>query len=124
MEELMFFDAGTLPRKLSAVQKKRAATSLLKISPVIARTGSNPSPPIIAATTYTNCRRRPRGFATLEMLKLLEDFDLKTMDPNGADALHLMIETKKLAFADRDSYLADRDFMKVQVQDLFSPARV
>ena len=65
-----------------------------------------------------------QGFATLEMLKILEDFDLKTMDPNNADALHLMIEAKKLAFADRDRHLADRDFMKVSVKDLFSPARV
>jgi gamma-glutamyltranspeptidase/glutathione hydrolase len=65
-----------------------------------------------------------QGFATLEMLKVLEDFDLKTMDPNNADALHLMIEAKKLAFADRDRHLADRDHMKVSVKDLFPPARV
>jgi gamma-glutamyltranspeptidase/glutathione hydrolase len=35
-----------------------------------------------------------------------------------------MIEAKKLAFADRDRYLADRDFMKVSVRDLFLPERV
>jgi len=35
-----------------------------------------------------------------------------------------MIEAKKLAFADRDRYLADRDFMKVSVEDLFSSKRV
>ena len=65
-----------------------------------------------------------QGLATLEMLKILEGFDLKTMDPNSADALHLMIEAKKLAFADRDRHLADRDHMKVSVKDLFSPERV
>src|SRR4029077_388191 len=65
-----------------------------------------------------------QGFATLEMLKILEDFDLKTMDPNSADALHLMIEAKKLAFADRDRHLADRDHMKVFVKEILSPARV
>ena len=65
-----------------------------------------------------------QGFATLEMLKILEGFDLKTMGPSSADALHLMIEAKKLAFADRDRHLADRDYMKVSVNDLFSPARV
>jgi gamma-glutamyltranspeptidase/glutathione hydrolase len=65
-----------------------------------------------------------QGLATLEMLKILEDFDLKAMDPNSADALHLMIEAKKLAFADRDRHLADRDHMKVSVKDLFSTARV
>ena len=65
-----------------------------------------------------------QGFVALEMLKILEGFDLKTMSPNSADALHLMIETKKLAFTDRDRHLADRDFMKVSVNDLFSPTRV
>ena len=65
-----------------------------------------------------------QGFATLEMLKILEGFDLKAMDPNSVDALHLMIEAKKLAFADRDRHLADRDHMKVSVKDLFSTARV
>jgi gamma-glutamyltranspeptidase/glutathione hydrolase len=49
-----------------------------------------------------------QGFATLEMLKILEGFDLKAMGAQSADALHSMIEAKKLAFADRDRQLADR----------------
>lgn len=64
------------------------------------------------------------GFVTLEMLKILEGFDLKATGAQTADTLHLMIEAKKLAFADRDRYLADRDYMKVSVRDLFSPKRV
>jgi gamma-glutamyltranspeptidase / glutathione hydrolase len=64
------------------------------------------------------------GFVTLEVLKILEGFDLEAMGAQSADALHLMIEAKKLAFADRDRYLADRDFMKVSVNDLFSAKRV
>ena len=60
------------------------------------------------------------GFVTLEMLKILEGFDPKPMGAQSADALHLMIEAKKLAFADRDRYLADRDYMKVSVKDFFS----
>ena len=64
------------------------------------------------------------GFVTLEMLKILEGFDSKPMGAQSADALHLMIEAKKLAFADRDRYLADRDYMKVSVNDLLSAKRV
>jgi gamma-glutamyltranspeptidase len=37
------------------------------------------------------------------------------MGQERADALHLMIEAKKLAFSDRDRHLADRDYMKVSV---------
>jgi gamma-glutamyltranspeptidase/glutathione hydrolase len=65
-----------------------------------------------------------QGFVALEMLKILEGFDLKSAGPQSADVLHLMIEAKKLAFADRDRYLADRDFMKVSVKDLYSSQRV
>jgi gamma-glutamyltranspeptidase/glutathione hydrolase len=65
-----------------------------------------------------------QGFVALEMLKILEGFDLKSAGAQSADALHLLIEAKKLAFADRDTYLADRDHMKVPVESLFSSKRV
>jgi gamma-glutamyltranspeptidase / glutathione hydrolase len=64
------------------------------------------------------------GFVTLEMLKILEGFELKSMGAQSADALHLMIEAKKLAFADRDAYLADRDYMKLPVKEIYSPGRI
>jgi gamma-glutamyltranspeptidase/glutathione hydrolase len=64
-----------------------------------------------------------QGFVTLEMLKVLEGFDLAGMG-YSAEALHLLIGAKKLAFADRDRHLADRDFMKVRVSDLVPPKRV
>jgi gamma-glutamyltranspeptidase len=64
------------------------------------------------------------GFVALEMLEILEGFDLKSMGAQSAEALHLMIEAKKLAFADRDRHLADRDFMKVKITDLFAPKRI
>jgi gamma-glutamyltranspeptidase/glutathione hydrolase len=52
-----------------------------------------------------------QGFVTLEMLNLMEGFDVKAMGHNSADYLHLIAETKRLAFADRAAYLADRDAM-------------
>jgi gamma-glutamyltranspeptidase/glutathione hydrolase len=65
-----------------------------------------------------------QGFVALEMLKIIEGFDLQSMGAQSAEALHLMIEAKKLAFADRDRHLADREFMKMKVSDLFSTKRV
>lgn len=65
-----------------------------------------------------------QGFVVLEMLAILEGFDLSAMGAHSADALHLMIEAKKLAFTDRDRHLADRDFMTANVGDLYSAKRV
>jgi gamma-glutamyltranspeptidase/glutathione hydrolase len=74
---------------------------------------------------YDICEMPPatQGFVALEMLKILEGFGLKEMGPQSGDALHSMIEAKKLAFGDRDRYLADREFMKVSMQDLLSSER-
>ncbi len=52
-----------------------------------------------------------QGFVTLEMLNLMEAFDVKAMGHNSAEYLHLLVESKKIAFADRAAYLADRAAM-------------
>ncbi|HTM34692.1 MAG TPA: gamma-glutamyltransferase [Vicinamibacterales bacterium] len=52
-----------------------------------------------------------QGFVALEMLNLMEGFDVRAMGHNSADYLHLVSEAKKLAFADRAAYLADRNAM-------------
>jgi gamma-glutamyltranspeptidase/glutathione hydrolase len=61
-----------------------------------------------------------QGIATLEMLNILEGFDLRSLGHNSAEYLHLLIEAKKLAFADRDAYYADPDKVKVPVERLIS----
>ncbi len=52
-----------------------------------------------------------QGFVALEMLNILEGFDIKAMGHNTADYLHVVTEAKKISFADRAAYLADRDAM-------------
>jgi gamma-glutamyltranspeptidase/glutathione hydrolase len=61
-----------------------------------------------------------QGIAALQMLNLLESFDLKSMQHNSADYLHLLIEAKKLAFEDRARYYADPAFENVPVKELIS----
>jgi gamma-glutamyltranspeptidase/glutathione hydrolase len=48
-----------------------------------------------------------QGFVVLEMLNILEGFDLKSPGHNSAASLHLLVEAKRIAFADRAAYLAD-----------------
>src|SRR5262249_59393764 len=61
-----------------------------------------------------------QGIATLQMLNLLEGYDLKKFGPNSADWWHLFTEAKKVAFADRARYYADPEFARVPVQELIS----
>jgi gamma-glutamyltranspeptidase / glutathione hydrolase len=52
-----------------------------------------------------------QGFVALEMLNILEGFDIKSLGHNSAEYLHLLVEAKRIAFADRAAYLADPDFV-------------
>jgi gamma-glutamyltranspeptidase/glutathione hydrolase len=58
------------------------------------------------------------GVATLQILGFLERFDMARLRPNSAQAVHLMAEASRLAFADRNLYLADPDFVSVPVDGL------
>ncbi len=61
-----------------------------------------------------------QGLAALELLNLLETFDLKAMGRESADFWHVMTEAKKVAFADRARYYADPAFAKVPINELLS----
>jgi gamma-glutamyltranspeptidase/glutathione hydrolase len=61
-----------------------------------------------------------QGIAVLEMLNLLEGYDLKKMGPESADWWHLFLEAKKLVYADRARFYADPAFVKVPVDELIS----
>ena len=61
-----------------------------------------------------------QGIAALQMLNLLEPFDLKSLGPKSAEYVHLFIEAKKLAFADRARFYADPAFAKLPTAELIS----
>jgi len=62
-----------------------------------------------------------QGVAALQMLRMLERFDVGSMRQNSAEYLHLLVEAKKLAFADLARYVADADYMDVDVNQLLDP---
>jgi gamma-glutamyltranspeptidase / glutathione hydrolase len=61
-----------------------------------------------------------QGPAMVETLNMLEGYDLKAMGHNAADYIHTVIESLKLAFADRDRYYGDPDFVKIPMRELLS----
>ena len=73
---------------------------------------------------YDMCQLPPntQGLAVLQMLNILEGFDLAAMGPGSADALHVQIEAKRLAFEDRARYYSDPDHATIPFEKLASKA--
>ncbi len=69
---------------------------------------------------YELCTMPPnsQGIALLIQANLLEAVDVQSMAPDQAELIHLMVEGKKLAFADRDRFVCDPDFHPVPVRAL------
>ncbi|WP_022728386.1 gamma-glutamyltransferase [Fodinicurvata sediminis] len=75
--------------------------------------------------TYRVCGMGPPSSGALtvgQILGLLEHFNLAGMDPASARPWHLFAEAGKLAFADRNRYIADSDYVDVPVRGLLDPA--
>jgi len=62
------------------------------------------------------------GVAVAQMLGQLERFDLAALGPESARFWHLFLESQRIAYADREIYLADADFVEVPVAGLVDPA--
>ena len=61
-----------------------------------------------------------QGPVMLQCLSLLKNVDLKSLDPNGSEFIHLVIEAMKLSFADRETYYGDPNFVNVPISKLLS----
>ena len=68
---------------------------------------------------FTN-RTWTQGITLLQALNILEGYDLAALGHNSPAAIHLQVEALKLAFADRERYVGDPDFVDVPVQELLS----
>jgi gamma-glutamyltranspeptidase/glutathione hydrolase len=62
------------------------------------------------------------GIVALMMLNILEGYDMAALGQNSAAAIHRIVEAKKLAFADRDRFVADSDANRLPVSELISKA--
>ena len=61
-----------------------------------------------------------QGIAALQILNLLEGYDIRSMGFGSADYIHHFVEAKKIAFADRAKYYADMDFNEIPVNYIIS----
>jgi len=101
------FYRGRLARRLAAGLD--AAGALVRAGDLEAFTAEEQAPIAVDYRGYTVLEAPPNstGFVLLEELKILEHFDLTRLGLLSADAVHVMVEAKKLAFADRERWGAD-----------------
>lgn len=67
------------------------------------------------------CQPWCQGPVVLETLSILEGYDLAALGHNSADSLHLILESLKAAFADRERYIGDPKFVDVPVEGMLHP---
>ena len=116
------FYKGELARRMTAAV--REAGGVMTEEDLSAYEGRVEEPVSAAYRGLTIYKAGPwnQGPVLLQTLRLLEGFDLKSMGAGSADAIHTATEAIKLAYADRDRYYGDPDFVKVPLAALLSDA--
>jgi len=101
----------------------REAGGLLTAADLAAHHGDWTTPVGIDYRGYQVLVHRPnsQGWAMPYMLGLVADRDLHHLKPAGVEMVHLGVEAKRLAFADRDAYNTDPEAMRLPVERLLSP---
>ena len=114
------FYKGEIAKKLAAFSK--ASGALLTADDLAKHTSTWTEPVKTTYRGYDVWELPPpgQGIAALQMLNLLEPYDLKKLGPASADYWHLLTEAKKLAYADRAKYYTDPEFAKVPTAALIS----
>ncbi len=114
------FYRGALARRLAAGLE--AAGALVSAQDLETFKAEEQDPIGIDYRGFTVLEAPPNstGFVLLQELKILENFDLRGMGLLSADAVHVMVEAKKLAFADRERWGADPNSLKAPLEKLLS----
>jgi gamma-glutamyltranspeptidase/glutathione hydrolase len=116
------FYKGDIARRIAASTKE--AGGILSEEDLASYEGKIEKPVSIDYRGYQVFKAGPwnQGPVLLQTLALLEGFDLRSMGIGSADAFHTIVEAVKLAYADRDRYYGDPDFVQVPMSALLSDA--
>ena len=115
------FYRGALARDLaSAIQETGGLIDLEDLASHTTTVYEDPPSTTYRGHTVYATGLPSQGFLVLEILNILEGFDLRSMGHNSPDAIHAMVEACRLAFADRLAYAGDPDFLPVPMDRLLS----
>ncbi|MBQ4809700.1 gamma-glutamyltransferase [Pseudoalteromonas luteoviolacea] len=119
-----FYEGKYAADMVRAVQKSEIAPGLLSLDDLANYQSKERAPVCTSYHEYKVCSMAPPssgGLTVLQILKLLEGKKLAQYKPNAPEAVHLFTQASRLAFADRNYFIADPDFVNVPTQGLLNP---
>ena len=120
------FYAGPIARDIVAAVRGAPDNPGLMTEADLAAYAAKPRDPVCSAyRAWTVCGMGPPtsgGLTVLQILGLLEPFDLAASGPGSLESIHRISEASRLAYADRGRYMADSDFVQVPVAGLIDKA--
>lgn len=119
-----FYEGKYAEDMVKAVQNSEIAPGHLSMSDLANYQSKERHPVCTSYHDYKVCSMAPPssgGLTVLQILKLLEGKKLAQYKPNDPQAVHLFTQASRLAFADRNFYIADPDFVDVPTQGLLNP---
>lgn len=119
-----FYEGANAEAIVKAVQQATINPGRLALTDLARYRAEQRDAVCLSYRVYQICGMAPPssgGIAVLQMMGMLEYFPLASMQPNSAEAVHLISQAARLAFADRDHYIADPAFSEVPVAGLLAP---
>mgnify|MGYP002700293748 FL=1 len=120
----VFYQGWIAEKIVEKVQNSAISPGLLTMKDMAAYQVKEREPVCGRYREYNVCGMAPPssgGIAVIQMLAQLQRFDLAKYQPNDAQAMHLYTQSARLAFADRNRYIADADFVNVPTAGLLAP---
>jgi gamma-glutamyltranspeptidase/glutathione hydrolase len=120
----VFYQGWIAQKIVDTVQNSKVAPGLLSMKDMAAYQAKEKSPVCGVYREFNLCGMAPPssgGVAVIQILAQLQRFHLAKYPVNSAQAIHLYTQSSRLAFADRNRYIADEDYVSVPVAGLLSP---
>jgi len=120
----VFYQGWVAKKIVEKVQNSAIAPGLLTLKDMTAYQVKEREPVCGSYREYNVCGMAPPssgGIAVIQILAQLQRFELAKYQPNDAQAIHLYTQSARLAFADRNRYIADADFVSVPTKGLIAP---
>ncbi len=114
----VFYKGEIAEAIVAAAQNAVRFPGTLSMEDMAAYTPVKRTPICLDYRNYKVCGMPPStsgGLTSLQILGILENFDMTALAPGSVDAVHLITEASRLAYADRDLYIGDTDFVDVPV---------